>query len=76
MPVMLKRLLYTGSTLRSRADSFKSEVARQLEAQVWPLFATGKLKSVVGTTLPLAQAGEAHRLMEQAAHRGKIVLQA
>ena len=76
MPVMLKRLHYTGSTLRSRSDAFKSEVARQLEAQVWPLFADGRLKPVVGTTLPLAEAAEAHRLMERAGHRGKIVLQA
>lgn len=76
MPIMLKRLHYTGSTLRSRPDAFKSEVARQLEEQVWPLFASGRLKSVVGTTLPLAKADEAHRLMERAGHRGKIVLQA
>jgi NADPH2:quinone reductase len=76
MPVMLKRLHYTGSTLRSRSDAFKREVARQLEARVWPLFASGQLKPVVGTTLPLAEAAEAHRLMERAGHQGKIVLQA
>jgi len=76
MPVMLKRLHYTGSTLRSRSDAFKSEVARQLEAQVWPLFADGSLKPVVGTLLKLAEAAEAHRLMERAGHCGKIVLKA
>jgi len=76
MPVMLKRLHYTGSTLRSRSDAFKRDVARELEAKVWPLFAAGTLKPVVGTTLPLAQAAEAHRLMERAGHRGKIVLEA
>ena len=76
MPVMLKRLHYTGSTLRSRPDAFKSEVARQLEAQVWPLFERGALKPVVNQVLPLAQAAEAHRLMERAGHIGKIVLQA
>jgi putative PIG3 family NAD(P)H quinone oxidoreductase len=76
MPVMLKRLHYTGSTLRSRPDAFKRDVARELEAQVWPLFAAGTLKPVVGTTLPLSQAAEAHRLMERAGHRGKIVLEA
>jgi putative PIG3 family NAD(P)H quinone oxidoreductase len=75
MPVMLKRLHYTGSTLRSRPDAFKTEVARQLESQVWPLFAQGRLKAVVGEVLPLAQASEAHRLMERAGHWGKIVLQ-
>lgn len=76
MPVMLKRLHYTGSTLRSRPDRFKTEVARELEARVWPLFGEGRLTTVVGRTLPLAQAAEAHRLMERAGHWGKIVLQA
>ncbi|MEO8303694.1 MAG: NAD(P)H-quinone oxidoreductase [Betaproteobacteria bacterium] len=75
MPIMLKRLHYTGSTLRSRPDAFKTEVARELEARVWPLFADGRLKPVVGEVLPLSQAADAHRLMERAGHWGKIVLQ-
>lgn len=74
MPVMLKRLRYSGSTLRSRPDTFKSEVAKQLQDQVWPLFASGRLRAVAGTVLPLEQAAEAHRLMESAGHFGKIVL--
>lgn len=74
MPVMLKRLTYTGSTLRTRSDAFKAEVARQLKAQVWPLFERGRLQSVVNTVLPLAEAAQAHRLMESAGHCGKIVL--
>jgi len=74
MPVMLKRLLYTGSTLRSRPEPYKTEVARQLKDKVWPLFADGTLKPVVNTTLPLAEAAEAHALMERAGHAGKIVL--
>ena len=75
MPVMLKRLHYTGSTLRSRSDAFKTDVARQLEARVWPLFAQGRLKAVVNQIMPLDDASEAHRLMERAGHSGKIVLQ-
>ncbi|MBE9554194.1 MAG: zinc-binding dehydrogenase, partial [Proteobacteria bacterium] len=74
MPVMLKRLHYTGSTLRSRPDAYKARVARELEEKVWPLFGAGKLKPVVNTTLPLADASEAHRLMESAGHKGKIIL--
>lgn len=74
MPLMLKRLIYTGSTLRSRPDSYKMEVAKQLHDKVWPLFENGTLKPVVNQTLPLARASEAHTLMEQAAHVGKIVL--
>lgn len=76
MPVMLKRLHYTGSTLRSRSDEFKSDVAHQLEAHVWPLFARGCIKAVANLIMPLTDAAEAHRLMERAGHFGKIVLQA
>jgi len=74
MPIMLKRLTYTGSTLRSRADGFKARIARELEDKVWPLFAEGRLRPVVDQVLPLRQAARAHRLMESATHRGKILL--
>lgn len=74
MPVMLKRLVYTGSTLRSRSAAFKSAVARELERDVWPLFGEGKLRTVVHAEMPLSDAAEAHRLMESGAHRGKILL--
>ena len=74
MPIMLKRLSYTGSTLRSRPDAFKAEVASALTEQVWPLFADGRLKTVTHTTLPLAEAAKAHEMMESASHLGKILL--
>ena len=74
MPIMLKRLVYTGSTLRSSPDAFKTEIARQLEARVWPLFAQGKLRTVTTHTFPLAEAAKAHALMESAKHTGKILL--
>ncbi|MEL7151905.1 MAG: NAD(P)H-quinone oxidoreductase [Pseudomonadota bacterium] len=74
MPVMLKRLTYTGSTLRSRPDAFKAEVAAALADQVWPLFARGALKPVTHATLPLSEAHKAHEMMESAAHLGKILL--
>jgi len=74
MPVMLKRLTYTGSTLRSRSDAFKTEVASALREHVWPLFGAGKLKPVTHTVLPLEKAAEAHAMMEAASHRGKILL--
>jgi putative PIG3 family NAD(P)H quinone oxidoreductase len=74
MPVMLKRLTYTGSTLRSRPDAFKTQVARELEEKVWPLIAQGQFKTVVDHVLPLAEAADAHRLMESAIHKGKILL--
>ena len=75
MPVMLKRLVYTGSTLRSRPDAFKTAVARDLESRVWPLFAAGRLRPVTHVALPLDKAAQAHAMMEAAEHRGKILLE-
>lgn len=74
MPVMLKRLTYTGSTLRTRSPAFKASIAQELEARVWPLIESGKIKPVVHAAFPLAEAAKAHLLMESGAHIGKIVL--
>jgi NADPH2:quinone reductase len=74
MPIMLKRLTYTGSTLRSRPDDFKSAIARELRQRVWPLFAAQALKPVTHKVFPLDQAAEAHRMLEAATHHGKVLL--
>jgi putative PIG3 family NAD(P)H quinone oxidoreductase len=74
MPVMLKRLTYTGSTLRTRPAAFKARIAQELEASVWPLIAAGRIKPVVRATFDLAEAARAHALMESSGHIGKIVL--
>ena len=74
MPVMLKRLMFTGSTLRSRPSAFKTKTATALARDVWPLFAAGKLKPVTHKVLPLEDAGDAHRMMEAGGHQGKILL--
>ena len=74
MPIMLKRLVYTGSTLRTRPVAFKTRVAQELEAQVWPLIAAGKIRVVTGRTFALNDAAQAHALMESAGHTGKILL--
>ena len=74
MPVMLKRLTYTGSTLRTRPAAYKARVAQELESRVWPLIEAGRIRPVVRATFPLAQAVQAHALMESSGHVGKIVL--
>ncbi|MET1412721.1 NAD(P)H-quinone oxidoreductase [Roseibium sp. HPY-6] len=74
--LMVKRLTHTGSTLRPRSDAFKTAIAENLEAKVWPLIESGKVKPVMDSTYPLAQAAEAHRRMEGSGHIGKIVLTA
>ncbi|HTD90998.1 MAG TPA: NAD(P)H-quinone oxidoreductase [Burkholderiales bacterium] len=74
MPIMLKRLTYTGSTLRTRPVAFKTRVAQELEARVWPLIEVGKIRVVTGRTFALADAVQAHAMMESAGHTGKILL--
>ena len=76
LPVMLKRLTVTGSTLRARDIAFKAAIAAQLEARVWPLLESGQVKVVLNRTFPLSEAAEAHALMESSQHIGKIVLTA
>jgi NADPH:quinone reductase len=73
-PIMMKRLLVTGSTLRSRSVGEKSALARSVEREVWPLFANGQIRPIVDSAFPLEQAAEAHRFMESGRHTGKIVL--
>ena len=72
--VMRKRLTITGSTLRPRPVAFKGAIARSLREKIWPLIERGKIKPEIYKTFPLAQAAEAHRLMESSQHIGKIVL--
>ncbi len=74
MPLMLKRLTLTGSTLRPRTPEFKAHLARELEHKVWPLLESGKVKIVLDRSFPLEEAAEAHRHMEASSHMGKIVL--
>lgn len=74
MRLMLKRITLTGSTLRARPPAIKAEIAQYLEAQVWPLLASGAIKPIVDSTFPLAEAATAHVRMESNDHIGKIVL--
>ena len=73
-PLMMKRQTITGSTLRARPDAQKAKIAAELEAQVWPLLAAGKVKPVIHETFALKDVVSAHRLMESSAHIGKIML--
>lgn len=72
--IMLRRLTVTGSTLRPQSDVAKARIADAVEEQVWPMIAGGRLKPVIDSTFDLAQAAEAHALMESSKHIGKIVL--
>ena len=74
MPVMLKRLTYTGSTLRARSRDFKAGLTAAVEEHVWPLIESGAYRPVMDEAFPLARAAAAHERMEAGDHIGKIVL--
>ena len=74
MPVMLKRLTVTGSTLRVRPIREKAAIARALEKNIWPLIEREKIRPQVFKTFALEQAGQAHALMETSGHMGKVIL--
>ena len=73
--MMVKRQTITGSTLRASPFERKAVLAKALEANVWPLYAKGKLRTVTHAVFPLDQAAKAHALMESSAHIGKILLE-
>lgn len=72
--IVFRRLVVTGSALRPRPHAFKAAVARSLRDEVWPLIESGQVRPVVDRTFALADAWQAHELMESSAHIGKIVL--
>ncbi len=72
--IFMKRLTLTGSTLRSRELKAKAAIASQLLSQVWPLLERGEVRPIIHAALPLEQAAEAHRILENYEHIGKIVL--
>jgi NADPH:quinone reductase len=73
--IMVKRLHYTGSTLRPRTNEAKAAMVANIEAKVLPLLQSGKVKPLMDSTFPLAKAADAHKRMETSAHIGKIVLE-
>lgn len=74
LPVMLKRLTITGSTLRIQSLADKTRMARGILEMVWPWIEQGRLKPLVHATFPLRQAAAAHAMMETNTHTGKILL--
>jgi NADPH:quinone reductase-like Zn-dependent oxidoreductase len=74
MRMMLKRLTITGSTLRSRSNEEKARIAAQVERNVWPWIAAGRVRPVIDSTFPLNEAEQAHARLQTGAHAGKIVL--
>jgi NADPH:quinone reductase len=74
LPLMVKRLTFTGSTLRPRPPAEKARLAQQLRTEIWPMLEQGRLLPVIHKVFPLEQAAAAHALMESSEHIGKILL--
>ncbi|GEN66154.1 NAD(P)H-quinone oxidoreductase [Chryseobacterium rhizosphaerae] len=72
--VMTKRLTVTGSTLRSREYEFKKQLAKEIQKNVWPLIESKKFRPVIYKKFPFSEAAEAHRLLEDGSHTGKVIL--
>jgi len=71
---LLKRLTFTGSTLRARSNDEKARLAQAVESTVWPWIESGQVKIEVDKVFPLAQAAAAHKYLESGAHVGKVIL--
>ena len=74
MPIMVRRLTVTGSTLRPRSVEEKASIAQALRERIWPLLKSGQIKIVVHKIFRFSEVAEAHRMMERGEHSGKIVL--
>ena len=74
LPVMMRRLTITGSTMRPRTTAQKGAIARELRERVWPVLEAGRCRPVIHAVFPFGEVVAAHRLMESSAHIGKIML--
>ncbi len=74
LPVMLKRLTITGSTLRPRDNIFKADIAKSLKENIWPLLEKGEIKPIIDKVFDLKDIRAAHEYMDIGAHMGKVVL--
>jgi len=72
--LMIKRLHWTGSTLRPRSVDEKAQIALQLREHAWPLLESGAVQPVIFETFDLGDARAAHELMQSSRHIGKILL--
>lgn len=72
--IMSKNLTLTGSFLKPQPPEVKTQIAQEVEKNIWPLFSSGQIHPIIYKTFPLEDAAKAHRLMESSDHIGKILL--
>lgn len=74
LPLLMKRITLTGSTLRARPLAMKAKLAASLEEHVLPVLARGEARPLIDSTYPFEQVADAHARMDSGSHIGKIVL--
>ncbi|GIF71028.1 NAD(P)H-quinone oxidoreductase [Asanoa siamensis] len=72
--LMAKRGTISATTLRARPEAEKTEIIEGVRAEVWPLIEAGHIRPVIDRRMPMAEAAAAHRLVEENAHIGKVLL--
>jgi NADPH:quinone reductase-like Zn-dependent oxidoreductase len=72
--LVFKRISVHGTTLRTRSKEQKAAIVAEVQENVWPMIESGAVRLLVEQTVPMAEAAEAHRLMEAGGHLGKILL--
>ncbi|MDP2455113.1 MULTISPECIES: NAD(P)H-quinone oxidoreductase [unclassified Kaistella] len=72
--IMAKNLTLTGSFLKPQTAEVKTQIAKDVEKNIWPLFHSKKIHPIIYKKFPLEEAADAHRLMESSEHIGKILL--
>ena len=72
--IVRRRLTLAGATIRPRAPAYKGRIAEALRKEVWPLLESRAMRIPIDRSLPLADAREAHRLMDANQQIGKVTL--
>ena len=74
LPIMLKRLIITGSTLRIREDKEKKKIADSLISNIWPLLENGEIQLYIDKEFDYVDVKKAHEYMENNKNIGKLLL--
>jgi NADPH:quinone reductase-like Zn-dependent oxidoreductase len=72
--LLAKRATVAATTLRSRPLAEKAAIVAGVREEVWPLVEQGRIKPVIDRRIPLPEAAEAHRVMTESSHTGKLLL--
>jgi putative PIG3 family NAD(P)H quinone oxidoreductase len=72
--LLFKRASLAATSLRSRPMPEKAAIVSSVQAGAWPAYEEGVARPIIDRTLPLAEAAEAHRVLEASDHIGKVLL--